>query len=356
MLGPLMIDIEGCTLSAADREVLRHPQVGGVILFARNYQDPTQLAALTADIHGLREPRLLIAVDQEGGRVQRFRHGFVELPALATLGDLYDREPDAALALAADCAWMMASELRAVGIDFSFAPVLDLRTAHSAVIGDRALHTEPRVVARLAQAYVGSLHASGMVAVGKHFPGHGCVAADSHHELPIDERDLYDIEQADLLPFRTLVRAGLEGIMMAHVLYPRVDSVAAGYSKRWIGDILRTDMRFEGVVFSDDLSMAGAALDASGSYAARAELALAAGCDVLLVCNRREAVIEILDALGRQARFPRTQARLTRMHARGTAPDLATLQASSRWTDVAARLGDLNRCPELELGDDNLLA
>ncbi|MCP5199325.1 MAG: beta-N-acetylhexosaminidase [Gammaproteobacteria bacterium] len=356
MLGPLMIDIEGCTLSPADRELLRHPQVGGVILFARNYEEPAQLRALTEAIHALREPRLLIAVDQEGGRVQRFRHDFVELPALAMLGELYDRDPDAALALAADCAWMMASELRAVGVDFSFAPVLDLRMAHSAVIGDRALHGEPHTVARLAQAYVGSLHASGMVAVGKHFPGHGCVAADSHHELPVDERDLYDIEQADLLPFRALVRAGLEGIMMAHVLYPRVDSVAAGYSRRWIGEVLRGDLRFEGVVFSDDLSMAGAALGAASSYAERAELALAAGCDVLLVCNRRDAVVEILDALGRDARFPSTQARLTRMHGRGAAPDLASLHASSRWSDVAARLGDLNRCPELELGDDNLLA
>jgi len=353
MLGPLMIDIEGLALDAADRELLRHPLVGGVILFARNYADPGQLAALTRDIHALREPHLLIAVDQEGGRVQRFRDGFVELPPLSMLGEAYDRDPDGALDLIADCAWLMASELRAVGVDFSFAPVLDLRTPHSRVIGDRAFHAEPRVVARLAQAYVGSLRRAGMAAVGKHFPGHGVVAADSHVELPVDERDLLDIEQSDMLPFRALVNAGIEGMMMAHVRYPHVDDIAAGYSRRWIGDILRGDMHFEGVVFSDDLSMAGA--EHGGSFAERANSALAAGCDVLLVCNHRDAVVEILASLGREARYPQTQARLMRMHARGSAPSLAELQDEPRWQRVAARLRELDPCPELDLGDDNLL-
>lgn len=348
-----MIDVEGLALSSAERELLHHPLIGGVILFARNYAEPAQLAALVSEIHALREPHLLVAVDQEGGRIQRFRHAFVELPALALLGDFYDREPDAALTLAADCAWLMASELRAVGIDFSFAPVLDLRSAHSAVIGDRAFHGEPQVVARLAQAYVGGLHTAGMVAVGKHFPGHGHVAGDSHVELPVDERDLYDIEATDLLPFRALINAGIEGIMMAHVLYPRVDPAAAGYSLRWIRDLLRDEMHFQGVVFSDDLGMAGAAID--GSWSERARRALAAGCDVLLVCNQRAAVEEILQAIGPDARYPQVQARLMRMHGRGPARTLEQLQAEPRWLAVNQRVRHLTLCPELDLGDDNLL-
>ncbi|MEQ9061446.1 MAG: beta-N-acetylhexosaminidase [Gammaproteobacteria bacterium] len=353
MLGPLMIDLEGPTLDGIERELLRHPLVGGVILFSRNYAEPAQVAALTAEIHALREPRLLVAVDQEGGRVQRFRDGFVELPPLAALGEAYDRDPDGALELAAECAWLMASELRAVGIDFSFAPVLDLRTAHSRVIGDRAFHAEPQVVARLARAYVAALRQAGMAAVGKHFPGHGVVAADSHVELPVDERDLLDIEQEDLVPFRALINAGIEGIMMAHVRYPRVDDIAAGYSTRWIRDILRGDMHFEGVVFSDDLAMAGA--EHGGSFVARAERALAAGCDVLLVCNQRDAVLELLAAFGTTARFPQTQARLMRMHARGAAPALAALHREARWQRIADRVRALEPCPELDLGDDNLL-
>ncbi len=348
-----MIDVEGTELGAEDRELLAHPLIGGVILFSRNYESPAQLAALVAAIRAARSPSLLVAVDQEGGRVQRFRGEFFELPALSALGECYDEDPQAALEATADHAWMMAAELRAVGIDFSFAPVLDLRTAHSSVIGERALHADPAVVARLGHAYVAALHASGMAAVAKHFPGHGCVAADSHHELPVDERDFYDIEQADLRPFRAVVDAGIEAIMMAHVLFPRVDSIAAGYSRIWIRDVLRGDMQFQGVVFSDDLSMEGAAVD--GSRAERAERALAAGCDVLLVCNDRAAVIEIMGALG-DRRYPQTQVRLMRMHGRGKAPDLAALHADARWISASARLARLTRFPELDLGDDNLLA
>ena len=258
------------------------------------------------------------------------------------LGEFYDREPEQALALVGDCAWLMASELRAVGVDFSFAPVLDLRTPHSAVIGDRAFHADAHVVARLAQAYVGSLHAAGMVAIGKHFPGHGCVAGDSHVELPIDDRDLHDIELSDLLPFRALIRAGIEGIMLAHVLYPRVDTTPAGYSARWVRDILRGDLAFQGAVFSDDLGMAGAAV--GGSWPERAERALAAGCDVLLVCNQRQAVIEIIDTLGAAARFPQIQARLMRLHGRGPVRGLPAVEADARWQSLATRLRTLDRC------------
>ena len=347
-----MIDIEGRGLSSADRALLEHPLIAGVILFARNYAEPEQITALIADIHALRQPQLLVAVDQEGGRVQRFRNGFVELPALSTLGECYEKDVEMALSRAADHAWMMASELRAVGVDFSFAPVLDLRTPNSAVIGDRALHADPVVVARLARAYVGALNATGMAAVGKHFPGHGCVTADSHVELPSDERDFDDIDRTDLLPFRALVDAGIEGLMMAHVRYVKVDPVAAGYSSYWINQILRLDMQFQGVVFSDDLSMEGAAMD--GSYADRAKLALAAGCDVLLMCNCRSAVVEVIEALAGQ-HFPQTQARLMRMRARGSALALSDLQASARWRAVSDQVRRTNQFPELDLGDDNLL-
>ena len=353
MLGPLMIDIDGTVLTPADRELLRHPLVGGVILFARNYAEPAQVLELTTAIHALREPRLVIAVDQEGGRVQRFRHGFSALPALARLGECYVHDAPAALAGAADCAWLMASELRAVGVDFSFAPVLDLRSTRSAVIGDRALHADPHVVARLAQVYIAALHRAGMAAVGKHFPGHGGVAADSHHELPVDERDFADLEHLDLVPFRAAVAAGIEGIMTAHVWYPQVDKQVAGYSSYWIKEVLRRDMGFSGAVFSDDLSMAGA--DLGASYSARAGLALAAGCDVLLICNHRAGVIEVLDMLPIEP-YPQTQVRLMRMHGRGGAPPLASLREQADWQAVAARVRELESDPQLELDDDNVLA
>ena len=353
MLGPLMIDIDGTALTPADRDLLRHPLVGGVILFARNYVEPAQVAALTHDIHALREPRLVIAVDQEGGRVQRFREGFSALPPLARLGALYEHDAKAALARAADCAWLMASELRAVGVDFSFAPVLDLHSSRSAVIGDRAFHASPAVVARLARAYIAALHRAGVAAVGKHFPGHGCVAADSHHELPIDERDFFDLEQHDLVPFRAAVAAGIEGIMTAHVLYPKVDSRVAGYSPYWVKDVLRAEMGFSGTVFSDDLSMAGA--DLGASYAERARLALAAGCDVLLVCNNRAGAIEVIDSLP-VAPYPQTQVRLMRMHGRGAPASLAALQDSDDWRATVARVRSLDPDPEFDLGDNNVLA
>ncbi|MCC6707038.1 MAG: beta-N-acetylhexosaminidase [Gammaproteobacteria bacterium] len=353
MLGPLMIDIDGTSLTPADRELLRHPLVGGVILFARNYVDPAQILELTRAIHGLREPKLVIAVDQEGGRVQRFRDGFSALPPLARLGELYERDSHAALARAADCAWLMATELRAVGVDFSFAPVLDLFTPRSAVIGDRALSASPQVVARLARAYITALHRRGMAAVGKHFPGHGCVAADSHHELPVDERDFFDLEQHDLVPFRAAVAAGIEGIMTAHVLYPKVDRQVAGYSSYWIKDVLRNDMGFTGTVFSDDLSMAGA--DLGASYADRARQALAAGCDVLLICNHRAGAIEVIDSLPVEP-YPQTQVRLMRMHGRGATPLLADLQADAEWQAAVARVRSLDPDPEFDLGDNNVLA
>jgi beta-N-acetylhexosaminidase len=347
-----MIDISGPGLTTEDRELLRHPFVGGVVLFSRNFDSRAQLRQLTADIHLLREPRLLIAVDQEGGRVQRFRAEFTELPALAAIGEVYDHDHARGLALARDCGWLMAAELRAAGLDFSFAPVLDLRTTQSSIIGNRAFHADPHTVTRLARAYVAGMRDARMAAVGKHFPGHGCVAADSHVELPVDGRDIYDIEQADLVPFRGMIESGIEGIMTAHVLYPKVDRNPAGYSKIWIRDVLRADMRFDGVVFSDDLSMAGA--DAGGAYVDRARAALSAGCDILLICNDRHAVVEIVDELGGDY-SPLAQVRLMRMHAHGAIPSMKELSDSEKWRAIVDRVRACNPNPELELGDDNLL-
>lgn len=347
-----MVDIDAPALTDEDRRVLKNPQVGGLILFSRNFETLAQLRELCAEVHALRSPRLLIAVDQEGGRVQRFRGDFCALPPQGLLGERYEHDPDEALVLAAECAWLMGSELRMAGVDFSFAPVLDLRTAASTIIGDRAFHANPTPVIRLARAWLSGLRRVPMAAVGKHFPGHGCVAADSHVELPVDERDYYDIEQRDLAPFRALIASGIEGIMMAHVLYPQVDDVPAGYSKRWIHDTLRRELGFEGVVFSDDLSMAGA--DLGGDYAERAVRALEAGCDMLLVCNNRTAVHEVLERLGDEPR-PLVQARLMRMHARGADPEPEALRASAQWRRVADRLAALDVSPELGLGDDNLL-
>ena len=347
-LGPLLIDLKGLALSADERELLAHPLVGGVILFSRNYQDRAQLAALTAAIHAVRTPRLLIAVDHEGGRVQRFRHEFTELPALASLGALYEQNVPRALEEAADLGWLMAAELRAHEVDFSFAPVLDLYTSHSKVINDRAFHATPEIVARLGQAYMRGMHAAGMGAVGKHFPGHGTVSADSHHELPIDRRTLETLRLRDLVPFRLLAAAGIEGIMPAHILFPAVDSLPVGYSRVWIEEILRQELGFMGAVFSDDLSMSGAAI--SVSPIERAELALAAGCDMCLLCNDRSAVIAVLDRL-KVAPNPVAQVRLMRLHGRGNL-NWSTLVGHPRRAVALGALAMLEPAPSLELGDD----
>lgn len=347
-LGPLMIDIEGVALDARDREVLAHPLVGGVILFARNYESRAQLAALTRDIHALRSPPLLVAVDHEGGRVQRFREGFTAIPAMSRLGARYDAAAPAALSAASEIGWLMAAELRAVGVDFSFAPVLDLFTAGSRVINDRAFHAEPEAVGRLAQAFVRGLHAAGMAAVGKHFPGHGSVVADSHHELPVDRRTLARLRHRDMLPFRLLCAAGIEAIMPAHILFPAVDSVPVGYSQRWLTGVLRGELGFQGAIFSDDLSMSGAAI--ATSHAERARLALAAGCDMCLLCNDRPAVERVLDELDPEPR-PVSLVRLMRMHGR-PALDEAGLAASARAIDARLAVAKLADEPSLALGDD----
>jgi beta-N-acetylhexosaminidase len=291
-----MLDVAGLELAADEREMLAHPLVGGVILFARNYQSPAQLEALTAAIHAVRTPRLLIAVDHEGGRVQRFTAGFTRLPPMRALGRLYDREPALAANLAGAIGVVLAAELRERGVDFSFTPVLDIDFGSSSVIGDRAFHATAVGVAALAGGLAAGLARMGMGAVGKHFPGHGYARADSHHEVPIDERPLAAIEADDLVPYQALIGKGLAGVMPAHVIYPQVDKRPAGFSPVWLKDILRGRLGFDGIVFSDDLSMEGASV--AGGIVERGRAALSAGCDMVLVCNAPDAAQRLLDGLG----------------------------------------------------------
>lgn len=294
-LGPVMLDVSGTRLTAEDEKRLCHPLVGGVILFSRNYESPAQLAGLTAAIHALRTPPLLIAVDHEGGRVQRFREGFSRIPAMRELGKIWDAHPQRARHLAQQAGYVLAAELRACGVDFSFTPVLDVDYGQSSVIGDRAFHSDTQAITELAHHLLLGLKQGGMHTVGKHFPGHGYVQADSHLAIPVDEREFIDIEMCDLVPFRRMVDYGLSAVMPAHVIYPKVDSRPAGFSPIWLKKILREELGFEGVIFSDDLSMEGATV--AGGIVQRAEAALKAGCDMVLVCNKPESADELLRGL-----------------------------------------------------------
>lgn len=305
MQGSLMLDIGGTWLTAEDRHILRQPEVAGLILFARNIEDPRQVRDLCAAIRAVR-PDLILAVDQEGGRVQRLRRGFVRLPAMRTLADTPNAE-----ALAEQCGWLMATEVLAAGLDLSFAPVLDLDHQRSAVVGSRAFEGDPQRATDLAGAFIKGLRAAGMAATGKHFPGHGWAEADSHVAIPTDERSLEQIRAADLVPF-TRLASDLDGMMPAHVIYPQVDAQPAGFSRRWLQDILRGELKFTGVIFSDDLSMAGAHV--VGDAAERIEAALNAGCDMGLVCNDRAAAELALSRLQRLGVTPSPQ--LARMRRR----------------------------------------
>ncbi|MDX1497612.1 MAG: beta-N-acetylhexosaminidase [Salinisphaeraceae bacterium] len=337
LLGPVMLDVEGLTLTPEDRELLMHPLVGGLILFTRNYEGRGQLAALCTEIRDLR-PDILLAVDYEGGRVQRFREGFTRIPAMRRLGVIYDDAPEKALNMAQTCGWMIATELREFDIDLSFAPVLDLDGGVSEIIGDRAFHSDSNSAVELAKAFMQGQYAAGMASTGKHFPGHGQVAPDSHKELPIDERTEAEI-QRDIQPFRALIEAGLPSVMMAHIRFPAVDDLPASLSSRWVRHILREDIGFEGAVFTDDLSMGGAAV--MGSYVERAHRALEAGCDMLPVCNDRSGVIQILDQLP-QSVDSQSAGRLARLRA-NTHNQPKALQSSSEWQEARQTLDHFNQ-------------
>ena len=330
-LGPVMLDVAGLTLAQHEQEKINHPNTGAVILFARNYRDPKQLIELIGSIRAARDGDILIAVDQEGGRVQRFQNGFTRLPPAAA----YAEAPE----LAEPAGWLMAAELLAVGVDFSFAPVLDVDCGVSQIIGNRSFSTDPELAARLAGLFRKGMNAAGMAATGKHFPGHGAVALDSHLALPTDERDLDSLRAKDLLPFKQLILEGLEGIMPAHVVYPHIDPNPAGFSPYWIQQILRRELNFNGVVFSDDLSMIGAA--SVGDFPERARRAQQAGCDMLLVCNNPVAAAQVLDAL------PVTQdsvreMRLRRMLGR-PAMDREALLNSEQWRHCSTLINRLNQ-------------
>lgn len=327
-LGPVMLDLEGTALTQAERKLLTRPEVGGVILFARNIVDGHQVSELCATIRRVR-PELLLAVDQEGGRVQRLRQGVTRLPSMGRLGYCYPQDPQGCLQLCQDAGWLLGMEMAACGLDFSFAPVLDVDIGRSSVIGDRSFGGDPYAVAAMAGALVDGLHEAGMAAVGKHFPGHGGVAADSHAELPVDTRSLQALREHDLVPFAALA-GRLGGVMPAHVVYSAFDQRPAGFSPSWLG-MLREELKFKGAIFSDDLSMAGAHI--AGDPQARALTALNAGCDMVLVCNDRDAAGAVVDAcVGRESK---RQARLRYGRAR---PELETLPALSRWRRVHARL------------------
>ncbi|WP_339083445.1 beta-N-acetylhexosaminidase [Pseudomonas sp. TMP9] len=325
MQGSMMLDIAGTWLTAEDRQILRQPQVAGLILFSRNIEHPNQVRELSGAIRALR-PDLLLAVDQEGGRVQRLRQGFVRLPAMRALADNANAEY-----LAEQCGWVMAIEVLAAGLDLSFAPVLDLDHQRSAVVGSRSFEGDAQRATLLAGAFIRGMNAAGMAACGKHFPGHGWAEADSHVAIPVDERSLDEIRANDLLPFRQLSQQ-LAAVMPAHVIYPRVDASPAGFSRRWLQDILRGELGFNGVIFSDDLSMAGAHI--VGDAACRIEAALTAGCDMGLVCNDRAAAELALSALQRlKVEPPQGLARMRRQAFPGT-----EYRRSPRWL---AALGSL---------------
>ncbi len=344
-LGPIMMDLKGLTIDQEEAELLQHPLVGGVILFTRNFENINQVSALVKAIHNIRTPHLLVSVDHEGGRVQRFHKGFTRIPPMRMFGEIFDKDQQQALKLTQDAGWLLASELRACGIDFSFTPVLDLAKLSSKIIGDRGFHTNTRTITRLALSLMKGLESAGMSAVGKHYPGHGSVKGDSHLVLPVDDRSFEQIEKHDLEPFAAMVRNRIPSLMPAHIIYTKVDDKPAGFSKKWLKDILRDYLGFQGVIFSDDLSMAGA--EFAGGYYDRAVMALDAGCDMLLVCNHPEAVKEIINQWDYET-DPASLMRLVRMHAHKNTT-WKTLKNNTRWQNTKKTLETMYNPVEQEM-------
>ena len=330
-IGPVMLDVEGLTLAQHEHDKINHPNTGAVILFSRNYQNPEQITELIKSIRAARSGDILIAVDQEGGRVKRFQNGFTRLPPAS----YYAQAPE----LAESAGWLMAAELLAVDVDFSFAPVLDIDCGVSQIIGNRSFSIDTELATHLASLFRKGMNAAGMAATGKHFPGHGAVALDSHLTLPIDERDLDSIRSKDLLPFKQLIAEGLEGIMPAHVVYPNIDPNPAGFSRFWIQNILRQELKFNGTVFSDDLSMAGAA--SAGDFPERAKLAQMAGCDMLLVCNNPVGAEQVLEALPIK-QDPFREQRLQLMQGKSFM-SREHLMDSPKWLQTANLINQLNQ-------------
>ena len=328
-LGPVIVDVAGLTLTPEDTVLLQDPWVGGIILFARNFVSPAQLVELVREIRAVR-PELLICVDQEGGRVQRFQEGFTRLPVMAEIGAIYLDDPQLSLHQAYSCGWLMAAELRACGVDLSFAPVLDLDDDHCTVIANRSFSSDPDIASVLSAAFIDGMHEAGMCATGKHFPGHGAVTGDSHHETPQDSRELEIILAHDVSPYRYLCESGrLDAVMPAHVVYQQVDKNPAGFSPFWLQTILNQQLHFDGVIFSDDLTMEGAGVIAD--MGERARVALDAGCTALLVCNQREAQLAVIDALKQSGRA--IDSNLQRLKRPFSWMPLADLQASLAWLE-----------------------
>ena len=338
-LGSVMVDIAGTELQPHEIDRLMDPMVAGVILFSRNFDSVEQLQQLTRSIHDLRHPRLLIAVDHEGGRVQRFKSGFTAIPAMRSLGELHRHDAQRSFEVAEKVGWLLAAELLAVGVDFSFAPVVDLDYGGSKVIGDRALHSDPLVVGDLALHLMKGMRSAGMASVAKHFPGHGYIEADSHHEVAVDERSLADIERHDIQPFLKLIEHGIDGVMPAHVIYPKMDKKPAGFSPYWLQTVLRQQCHFEGAIISDDLSMQAAV--EFGTVVDRVKHALQAGCDLVLVCNDPQAADEVLTKVHWRSNTL-SHARLIRLHAHGRF-EYSRLQYDPQWQAAASVIEQLNQ-------------
>ena len=337
-MGPIILDLTGLALSTEEREILKHPQIGGIIFFARNYESPKQLRELVLQIRACSTKRLLLTVDQEGGRVQRFLSGFTPLPSLGCIGQRYEENPEEAKVLAKAHGWLMASEILALGVDLSFAPILDLDNGLNQVIGKRSFNADPMIVTQLAHSAIQGMNNAGMCTVGKHFPGHGSVTSDTHTHFTVDSRDYKTIEQNDLIPFAQL-SPYLDGMMASHIVYSEVDPLPSGFSSFWLQTILRKNLNFSGAIFTDDLSML--AVQTIGSISERVQLALQAGCDGLLICNNRKDAISALEYLESCSSNKTTEKRLQKLFPRRTLGDLTSRQTAA-WRNAVDLLSKLN--------------